>query len=64
MTFDNGKIVTFERKSSNFVKNEYGNVVLKNNPIGKEPKILDVVDKFNGPCILLFELVVDLKLQL
>lgn len=66
MTLDDGKIVTFERRSGNFIRDANNNVVLKNrhNPIGKEPKIPDVADQFNVSCIDLFDLEEDLKLQL
>nr|WP_289758741.1 DUF4411 family protein [Lactobacillus taiwanensis] len=64
MTLGGCKIVTFEQRSGNFIKNDQGNMVLKNrnNPIGKEPKIPDVADQFDVPCISLFELEEDLQL--
>ena len=66
MTLGDCEIVTFEGRSGNFFKDEKGNIVLKNknNPIGKEPKIPDVADQFNVPCISLFDLEDALKLQL
>ena len=66
MTMPGAKIVTFEKRSGNFMRNPNGEMVLKNihNPIGKEPKIPDVADQFNIGCISLFDLEEELKIRL